>query len=243
MLSRSSAGEVHVWRFSLLADTPTQARYSERLSAEELQRALRFRFERDRRRFVVRRAILRNLLASYQDCAAHTIRFTTGSCGKPEIEGAVESGGVHFSCSHSADVGLVAVARGRVLGLDLEMHRPPNSSLEAVAGFFSPSERDELRRVPSEQWTKVFFDCWTCKEAFVKALGLGLSLPLDRFTVSVAPGATPRLVSLDGDLSVAERWALLSLEVGSDCSAALVVEGGGIAVHSYAWSPEFTPSA
>lgn len=242
MLARLSAGQVHVWRFSLLADTPTQACYSERLSAEELQRAPRFRFERDRRRFVVRRAILRQLLAGYLNCEARTIQFTTGLFGKPAIEGAVESGGVHFSCSHSEDVGLVAVARGRELGLDLEMHRPPDSSLEAVAGFFSPSEREELRRVPSEQWTQVFFDCWTCKEAFVKALGLGLSLPLDRFTVSLAPGATPRLISLDGDFRVAERWAMLSLDVGSECSAALVAEGGGIMVRSCVWSPDFTPS-
>jgi len=242
MLTGFSADEVHVWRFSLLADTPTQVRYRGLLSAAELRQVSRFHFERDRRRFVVRRALLRQLLAGYRNGAAQTIRFITSSCGKPEIEGAAESSGLRFSCSHSEDVGLVAVARGRELGLDLERHRPPDSSLEAVAGFFAPSEREALRRVPSEQWTGTFFDCWTCKEAFVKALGLGLSFPLDRFTVSVAPGATPRLVSLNGDRSVAGRWAMRLLDVGSDCSAALVAEGGAIRVSSFAWSDDFTPS-
>jgi len=236
-----SGAEVHVWRFDLLADASTQVHCRQLLSAEEQQRASRFHFERDQRRFVMRRAILRQILAAYCNCTTPAIRFVSGPYGKPEIESEQLPGGFRFSCSHSQELGLVAVRKDKALGVDVEVHRPLDTGLEAVTGYFAPAEREDLRRVSAEHRTKAFFDYWTCKEAFVKALGLGLSFPLDRFVVSISPGAKRRLVSLEGDLAAGERWQLLPLEVGADWSATLVVEGGAASVLSRVWKPDFTP--
>jgi 4'-phosphopantetheinyl transferase len=239
-LATLSATEVQVWRFSLFADAATQTGFRELLSGDELQRAARFHLERDRRRFTVRRAVLRQILGAECGCAPKAIQITASPTGKPGLGTGIRTRGLQFSCSHSADIGLVALAHGRAIGVDIEVHRPIDASLRGVIGFFAPAEQEALRQIPPDEKVRAFFDCWTCKEAVVKALGTGLTLPLNRFELVIVPGAAPKLTSLEGDLGAGERWQLLALDMGAGISGALAVEGNPATVRCQAWDLEFT---
>lgn len=232
--------EIHIWRLCLKTDERLLGLLKRLLSSEETLRATGYHFERDCRRFVVRRAALRQILAQYMGCDASTVRFITSAFGRPTIADATNAGELSFSCSHSEDRGLVAVTRGRSVGVDLEKRRPRDANLEAVIGMFSPAEREELCRAPLQKWSAAFFDCWTCKEAFVKALGLGLSLPLDRFTISHFSGDSPELTRCDAEFTGGKRWTLLPLDLGADYSAAIVVEGDTLPIRHFDWEAELS---
>lgn len=218
------APEVHLWNLHLLAAAPREAELGRLLSPEERSRAERLHSERERRRFVVRRGRLRQILAQYLGGEPASIVLRAGSFGKPELAGAGAGPAIRFSASHAEDFGLVALARDHELGLDVVAHHPRNAGLERVAALLAPEEQSWLARMPSAAWVRGFFDLWACKEAFVKAIGLGLACPLDQFAVAFTPDHAPRL--LYAPPSVAPRsWALQRLEVGPGFSAALAVEG------------------
>ena len=226
---------VHLWRLGLHPDPLTERRLSEWLTADERERAERFRFAEERRRFTIRRGLLREVLAGYLGREPGALCLEAGSHGKPALAGEDNPAGLRFSCSHSADLGLLAVARGRELGVDLECHRPMPDALQMAAQFFAPGEVAELRRVPTAAQLHTFYECWTRKEAFVKALGLGLSFPLNRFAVSVAPDEPARLLEVDGDPGAASQWSLSAVAVGAGYSAALVVQGEAIPASYLDW--------
>jgi 4'-phosphopantetheinyl transferase len=219
--------EIHVWRVNLLRDEAEAARLANRLDAAERGRAARFYFARDRRRFVVRRAVLRDLLGRYLGCEADAVCLSHTAQGKPFVEPQEKPGGLRFSCSHSADSALIALARGREIGVDLEFHRPMPDADELAREHFSPMETAEFAKAPTALKEKVFFDCWTRKEAFVKAVGVGLAFPLNRFSVSLLPNQPAALLRVEDDPEAAERWSLRTLDVGPHCSAALAFEGKG----------------
>jgi 4'-phosphopantetheinyl transferase len=228
---------VHLWRLDLNPDPATARRLAAWLAAEEWERARRFRFAQDQRRFTIRRGLLREVLAGYLGLDPGVLRWVLGAYGKPGLAGQDHPAGLRFSCSHSAGLGLLAVARGRELGVDLECQRPLPDALQMAASCFAPREVAELRQVPEAAQLPAFYDCWTRKEAFVKALGLGLSFPLNRFAVSVAPDQPARLLEVDGDPGAAGQWTLSSVAVGPLFSAALVVQGAGLPVSGLDWSP------
>ncbi len=176
-----------VWLFPL-----DRGDLDECLSRDERDRAARFRFARDRQRFVARRGQLRRLLGEYLACSPGEIAFDDNAFGKPMVRGA---GDLKFSASHSGDLGLCVIAQGTDVGCDLERRQPHLADPGAAERLFAPDEKRALAALPSAQWTEGFFNCWTRKEAYVKALGLGLSHPLDGFEVSLAPGARAALLS------------------------------------------------
>jgi 4'-phosphopantetheinyl transferase len=232
------ADEVHVWR--ILLDLPAARVESLRgtLSADELARAARYRFEGDRRRYTVARGVLRAILGSYAGVPAPALRFLYGPHGKPRL--AEETGGarLRFNLAHSQDRALSAVALERQVGVDLERITPDIED-DLVAGhLFSPSEIAALHAAPPEARAATFYRLWTQKEAWVKATGDGLRQPLDAFEVTMAPGEAPRLRGVGTSPADACRWSLHDLHPWTGHAAALAVEGHGIRIRCYEWSAE-----
>ena len=184
------------------------------LEPDERARAARFRFARDRRRYVVRHAVLRTLLAAPRGSSPAALRFAFNAQGKPSIDGSPE-----FNISHSHGLALIAIASDGAVGCDIEW-RDPSFAEETIAEqFFAPREVTALRALPDDLQAQAFFDCWTRKEAYVKARGLGLSLPLDSFAVSLDPRHPAAL--LDG----CDGWSIRSFEPAPDFHAAVVAPG------------------
>ena len=200
------------------------------LSHDECDRADRFRFERHRQAFVIARAMLREVLASYIDQEAGECVVRVREHGKP----AVASAELQFNASHSDDLVLVAVTRAAHVGVDIEHHRPLEY-LELAERFFSEHEVAILRAAGPDDLAQMFFRCWTRKEAYVKARGQGLSLPLRDFAVSLDADVSPALVWSSEGAAEVERWELRDLSLGSDYTAAIVVERPVTEVRRFKW--------
>jgi len=203
---------------------------SRMLSEDERLRSARFHFQRDRNRFIVRRAYLRILLGRYLQKAPAEITFSYGPKGKPFLagEGILD---VRFNLSHSQGLALYAVSKGREVGVDLE-YKGKDIEIGAMAErFFSRHEIAALKSLPHYERSEAFFACWSRKEAYIKARGEGLSIPLDSFSVSIVPGEAA-LLEVQSDLLETSRWALLELAPDSRYAGALAVEG-------HDWRPRY----
>ncbi|HKP77029.1 MAG TPA: 4'-phosphopantetheinyl transferase superfamily protein [Longimicrobiaceae bacterium] len=238
---RLAEGEVHVWRASLLASPGELARLHELLSDEEKVRAARFRYDLHRGRFIAGRGIQRLLLARYLDADPAALRYRQAAHGKPMLDGPAAESGIRFNVTNAEDGLLLALATGRELGVDLEpLHRAVDR--DAVARrFFSVPENEVYDTIPEEQRDAAFFTCWTRKEAYIKAVGDGLSMPLDCFDVTLRPGEPARLLATRGDPQQVERWTMRALDPGPGWLAALVVEGAAAEVRLFDWDPEHPP--
>jgi len=216
------ADEVHVWRIDLDAIRGDFLRWQAVLSPDEVARSQRFHFARDRERFVAARAWLRKILAAYLAAEASELRFSYSKKEKPSLDAASD---VNFNVSHSGGVALLGFTRGREIGIDVEELRA-NSDLEAIARrFFSPQEQKEFFDLPGEQRVEAFFRCWTLKEAYIKATGDGLSLPLSQFDVSLNANEANALLATRPDPSEAGRWRITEVAAGSGYRAAVCVRG------------------
>jgi 4'-phosphopantetheinyl transferase len=193
--------EVHV----LTADLDAAPGDSAVLSEDELERAGRFHFERDRRRFVTGRSTLRQIVARYLDASPREIVFEYGPQGKPRVS----ESAISFNISHSGACALFAFATQFEIGVDVEQFDQARSDDEHVAvSFFSPSEVATLRSHSASSRSRAFLRCWTRKEAFIKARGDGLTLPLQDFDVSFAVGARPALLRTAWSTQEVEEWVL-----------------------------------
>lgn len=230
------ASEVHVWRAALDVPLNRLRRLCDLLSEDERARAERFRFPLHRNRFAVARGLLREILGTYSGDPPQGLRFRYGTSGKPELDGEATSAPLKFNLSHSGGLALYAVARGRELGVDIETLRPGVEEEEIAERFFSAREVETLRSVPSGGRTEAFFNCWTRKEAYIKARGEGLSLPLDGFDVSLTPGEPAALLAVRGALGETERWSLRALDAGAGYAAALAVEGQRFRLRRWQWT-------
>jgi 4'-phosphopantetheinyl transferase len=216
-----SGHEVHVWKSCGTIQENLLQSLRRLLYEDEVQRAERFRFQDDRNRFIVSRGILRTLLAGYLECDASCLHFHYSDRGKPQLPSAPD---LHFNVAHSGEVIVWAFARNRRVGIDVEEIRTDFSTQEIAERFFSKIERQTLRSLPTSQRHQAFFQCWTRKEAFVKATGDGLSLPLDQFDVSLAPGQPAQLLQTRPEPKETGRWLMRDLDIHPGYSAALVVE-------------------
>ena len=220
-----SNDEVHVWRAPL--DVPELHVRSlwYLLTGDECQRAERYVFEKDQRHFVVARGLLRVLLGRYLGQDPQHLRFTYGPHGKPAL--ATDMGGdtLRFNVSHSYGLALYAMTRGREIGVDVERIRPEVAQETIAEHFFSPREVTILRALPMLLQAPAFFACWTRKEAYIKARGKGLSVPLNSFSVSLIPGKPAELLDVQSDPEESSRWSFLELVPDSHYVGALAVEG------------------
>jgi 4'-phosphopantetheinyl transferase len=211
-------GEVHVWRLALDQPESVLAEFRSTLEAHELERASRFHFEKHRNHFVVGRGGLRHVLARYLDVRPEEFRFSYGDYGKPVLA----NGGLRFNMSHSDGVALFAVALDRELGVDVEHIRADFATADIAQRFFSRGEVQTFNALRKEEQVAAFFRCWTRKEAYIKAIGRGLSEPLDAFDVTLAPGEVAALLRAErGDVA---RWAMFDVAVEDDYAGALAAE-------------------
>ena len=216
------ANGVHVWAFGLdLAPGRLEA-LRRWLSSDERQRAARFRFPRDRDRFVAARGQLREILARYLRTTPDALDFAYGPQGKPRLAG---HDALRFNLSHSADQALLGVARGQDVGIDLERIAPGVDCERLAVHFFSAAEAAALMAMPVAARPRAFFAGWTRKEAFIKALGGGLAVPLADFDVSLDPAGPARLLRTAWDPQEAAHWSLQAVEAPAGFVAAMAVRG------------------
>lgn len=211
--------EIQIWRVNLdrlQADVTALERC---LAADETARADRFRFDRDRRRYVVTRGVLRTLLGHVLGLAPEEIGLRYGPEGKPALA-TVHGSKVQFNVAHSHEVALLALARRAAVGVDVEYMRELVDAQQIARRFFSAQEVASLLATPAEQQETAFFRIWTRKEGFIKATGKGLSQPLGAFDVMTSSGQALEYVELDG---APTRWRLWDLDPGAGYGAALVV--------------------
>lgn len=215
-------GEIQIWRVALERRAPEVTALEQCLAADEEARADRFRFARDRRRYVVTRGVLRTLLGRILDVAPAEIRLQYGPEGKPSLSPAHGSGAeaLQFNVAHSREVALLALAWETALGVDVEYRRELRDAEQIARRFFSAQEVTSLLATPAEQRRSAFFRIWTRKEAFIKATGKGLSQPLGAFNVMTREGYGLQYVELDGRQT---RWRLWDLPAGVEYGAALAV--------------------
>jgi 4'-phosphopantetheinyl transferase len=231
-----AANEVDVWHIDLSEPEDGIHPYRRLLSPDEAERADRFHFEKHRRRFTVARAAMRQILGRYLGLAPEKLAFSYGPKGKPELAGGREESGIKFNLSHSSERALLAVTQSLIIGADIEWINAEFATEEIAERFFSASEVNTLFALPQSERAEAFFSCWTRKEAYIKALGEGLSVPLDSFAVAFAPGVPAALLEVKVDPEEVSRWSMYNLEAPGGYKAALVVEGKNHRLRLQEWN-------
>jgi 4'-phosphopantetheinyl transferase len=222
--------QVDVWRADLELAPPELDRLQETLSADELDRATRFYFPKDQKHFIAARGILRDILSRYLGRSPTALHFFYAFLGKPSLASDCAAESFRFNLSHSGSTALYAVARQREVGIDLERIEPRLVEDDIAERFFSPNEVTKLRSLPASARSQAFFNCWTRKEAYVKARGAGLQIPLESFDVSLAPDEQVAFLS-EGEVG----WSLRALRLDPDYAAAIAAEGKDWQLRLWQW--------
>ncbi|MBS0201393.1 MAG: 4'-phosphopantetheinyl transferase superfamily protein [Planctomycetes bacterium] len=227
---------IHIVRVGLESDDQQLDQFQALLSPDESARADRFKVSHPRRHFIVCRAVVRQLLGQCLGCDPTSVEFDYGPHGKPAVR---QAGGprIEFSVSHSSDQGLIALTLDRRIGVDLEEMNSAVRILKLATRFFSTLEALELASLPEAEQLAGFYRGWTCKEAYLKATGSGLSFPLNRFSVSLNPHVPAQLIEVVDQPEELTRWRLLPLEPKAGFAAAVMVEASADEVVSWQlWS-------
>ena len=230
-----SDSEVHAWKAPLVASEHEYVTLQQVLPLDERERAGRFYFEKDRRRWTIAHGILRILLARYLNSNPSELRFVINSYGKPALAPQFAATGLQFNLSHSAEMALYAFTYHRQVGIDVEYMRKDIEWELLARSHFSPGEYAALQALPSSLQTEAFFLCWSRKESYIKAKGMGLSIPLDQFDVSLVPGEPAALLGSREEAQAAAHWSLHPLNPGNDYAGALTVEGFDWHLHCWKW--------
>jgi 4'-phosphopantetheinyl transferase len=215
--------EVHLWSIDLAAVATGEARWQQILSPDERSRAGRFHSPRDRQYFTATRALLRTLLGGYLACNPQALTFRYTEQNKPYLDPG--HGAIEFNVSHSGLHALLAFTRGRAVGVDVEAIRNDFDHEALARRFFSQPERNELAALPSSEKCSAFFRCWTRKEAYLKAHGAGLTVPLHAFDVSLEAGAQDALIATRPEPGEAALWSLREVAAAEGYAAALCAQG------------------
>lgn len=215
---------VHVWSLRTEASNAVVAKFELFLTPDERKRAEAFRFENLRQSFVLTRGALRVLLGRYLHVPPAEIRLAYGSKGKPRL---AESESPAFNVSHSGGLAVFSFAERGEIGIDVEEIHALTDMQDVAERFFCPAETAELISLPVNQRERAFFHCWTRKEAYIKALGEGLSVPLNDFQVTLRPGEPASILYIGGDANAAATWRLYDLELSPGYAGALAYHGLG----------------
>lgn len=199
---------IHIWQADLNIDKKAQKKFLETLNAEEHIKANRYRFEKDRIQYIAGRGILRQLLSRYLSIHPKSIVFEYNKYGKPHLE----YSDLQFNISHSGGVGVFGFTEKHLIGVDVELIKPDMDLLNVAEHFFAKKEIEQLLSLPSNRQCEGFFNCWTRKEAIIKAIGHGLSFPLNDFQVSLLPEHPAQLLATYWDEKEVENWSLQSFE-------------------------------
>jgi 4'-phosphopantetheinyl transferase len=227
-----SEDEAHVWRADLALNECFQNSFLKLLSPDEKNRAKKFRFAKDSQNFIVARGILRSLISKYLEINPAEVSFRYSDFGKPSI---ANNHSLQFNISHSQNIALFAFTKKFNIGVDVEFVNPDVEVKEIAASFFSKNEIKNLLALPEQQQTLGFFYCWTRKEAFIKAVGEGLSFPLDKFEVSVEPNKPVKLLATYRQPKDVSKWSIYSLSPEANFVGGLVIEGLVEKVKCWRW--------
>jgi 4'-phosphopantetheinyl transferase len=222
---------VHVWRVSLAPPFVPDCEVERTLDGEERRVASRFRYGDDRRRYTISHIALRDVLARYLGVSAGRIEFANGPHGKPRLAGELAERDLRFNLSYCRHLALVAVGWNREVGVDVEAIAPDAGDVELAARRFAPREVAVLQALPPAERHTAFFRFWTRKEAYLKAVGQGLSIALDLVDT------TPDIVD-PADCAIAHRssrWSLHSFDPGHNCAAALAIQGVTAHLRRFDW--------
>lgn len=214
--------EVHLWYLNVEDHKNRLAVYEELLDNEEKEKAYRYKFDKDRNCSIIARGVLRTLLGSYSNELPERITFSFGPFGKPEV---YNNSGIQFNISHSRDAIVLGFIKNDAIGVDVEFMDEKIDALQIAKHFFSNEERVALSAVSEDERVEAFYNCWTRKEAFIKALGDGLSFPLDQFVVSLTPALKAELLKTKWDQMEKEKWALHSFNPEKKYVSAFTVNG------------------
>jgi len=230
-LREEAADGISIWNATLDRSEGERAAWESTLSPEELARANRFHFAKDRNHYVVARGLLRALLGEYLHLDPRKLEFAYGPYGKPELSGAGAASGASFNLAHSGGLAVFAISRRRTLGIDIERIQAESAGEDIARRYFSAREVSDLQTLPPEDRVAAFFRCWTRKEAYLKALGTGLQTPLDSFSVSLLPGEPAAF--RDG---AAPDWRLEAFEPAEGYAGAVVYSGQPCAIQYFSVS-------
>jgi 4'-phosphopantetheinyl transferase len=222
--------EVHVWHTDF--ERPINS-VQDLLDQPEQERASRFKVDAPRKQFIISHAFLRLVLESYLGIAARDLKFRIAAYGKPELDAATD---LRFNLSHTHGTAVLAVTRDRQVGVDVERVRRNLNPLELADRFFSLPEASWLRSQPPARQIPSFFACWTAKEAYIKACGNGLSMPLDKFSVIPQPANQPLHIEFLDKAEPSAEWTMWQLDLGPDLRAALAAEGRELTLNLRDWS-------
>ncbi|MFQ5741840.1 MAG: 4'-phosphopantetheinyl transferase family protein [Acidobacteriota bacterium] len=217
------SGQIHLWRLDLDLAPQYLRLAGDLLSSDEKERARRYRFEKIRSRFVGSRSLLRVVLAGYLGVTPRRITFEYGVNGKPALSNQESPPGLQFNLSHSSSVGLLAVTLQDPIGVDIERIRPLHDVDRLARSCFAEHEFSLFKEVGPDEKLDVFYRCWTRKEAFVKALGQGLTRSTRSFEVSFLDPAKASLVAMEGHPLEPELWSIEPLEPAEGYVGALAV--------------------
>ncbi|MGB3203443.1 MAG: 4'-phosphopantetheinyl transferase superfamily protein [Crinalium sp.] len=230
-----SNDDVHVWCAVLDQPAARVEQLAQTLSEDEKARSDRFYFEQHRKRFIIARGLLRTILGRYLNIAPNLVNFSYGSQGKPALAEDLAASSLQFNVSHSEDLALYAVTRDRAVGIDIEYIRPMADAEQLAERFFAAKEAEVLRSLPEHLKQQAFFNCWTRKEAYVKACGDGLSQPLNQFEVSLIPGEPAKLLSIAGSIEAAANWQMQDLKPVDGYAGAIALSGNNWQIHCFSW--------
>jgi 4'-phosphopantetheinyl transferase len=223
---------VHVWRIRLDCDIQRQNQLRMQLSTEEKKQADRFQFEQDRSRYQIAHGAMRMILGGYLECTPQSIEFLYSDKGKPYLP---QMTNLYFNLSHSSEVALLAVTKMGEIGVDIEHHRQLDEIHQIARQCFSVQEYQQFASLQPPDNLRAFFNGWTRKEAFIKALGQGLSYPLDKFSVSLLPSELSRLLAVEGKEDEAENWTIFAILSGEVFSSAFALRQKTVMVKYWDW--------
>jgi 4'-phosphopantetheinyl transferase len=227
-----TALDVHIWASNLNRAVARISSFEQILSAEELDRASRFYFERDRCRFIAGRGILREILGSYLEMNPSQLHFSFSSHGKPYLG----TTPLHFNVTHSEDLVLVAVSTACTLGIDIERIRPIPEFEDIAINYFSMREAAELMALPQEQQRRAFYRMWTCKEASIKAAGTGLFELKRKADAAYSQVEPAKIRAISENNSIAAPWTVVELRPAPEYVATLAAPATGLTLSSWQWS-------
>ena len=231
-----ASGEVHIWVADLAQTEATLNRLEGTLSRDEIERADRYVFAHLRRDYVAARGILRDILSRYTEEDPASFVFCYNRFGKPSLA----DHAIRFNLSHSCDIAVYAIVKNREVGVDVEYRRPEpvESDFEQfVLRTFSPNENRTLLALPFNQRHEAFYNCWTRKEAYIKAIGDGLNIPLTSFDVSLQPGQPAQLQFVMDQPEEVNRWMYEVFQISGDYTAAIIAEGRDWTCKRWRWEP------